>query len=812
MTDVNLSSNPGPSLNKCIQWAVFALALSAYLIGLVMIGLPLREMTVRNLKSDAEREVSTLMVALQRHALLRNYAAVEQELMHRVTQPDIQRASFWKADLRLIKTAQVQLTEYPNWFAKIIAISPSEASAEVLVNGVSYGTVSLALGADSAIKTLWTQALIFTLLIVLSLLIVSLLLRRLVKVGLSGLNDLQHAAYAFAQADFSGRLLVTEKSPPQIQQTKRAFNSMADRLGNLLATLERKQDDLHNEKERLRVTIESIGDAVVVTDAEGRIEFINPRALELTGLSLEATLGQHVSDAIPMVNEESGAAVTSPIELALRRNTVIALDSHTAISRADGTRVSIRDTAAPIRSSTGQVQGGVLVFQDETERRKLMQRLAWQAERDHLTGLYNRREMEIRLAAALHAVQDKARQFIFCYMDLDQFKLVNDTCGHRAGDALLQRLAAILMERVKGTQHHLARLGGDEFGILFADTDLSSAINVIQGIRDEIVRFRFEWERQVFRLGVSFGVTQIHPGMSDIGQILSQADTACYHAKSQGGNAIQVFEHTHPALRKITDEMQWVVVITRAFEEQRFELYRQKVVSLNPAIFTQHYEVLLRMRSEDGQIVAPGELLPAAERYGLAPSFDRWVIRNLLAYLDTHPGDTACYAINLSGRSLSDPAFTGFILDTLSQHSVDPARLCFEITETAAIDNLAECERLILSLKVRGIYFALDDFGKGQSSFGYLQRLPVKYLKIDGEFIRGIDHKPENFAITKAIHTLAHELDKLTIAEQVETETELACIKRLGVDFVQGYLLHNPEPIPIGEGMVYHDPELIVTL
>ncbi len=812
MTDVNLSSNPGPSLNKCIQWAVFALALSAYLIGLVMIGLPLREMTVRNLKSDAEREVSTLMVALQRPALLRNYAAVEQELMHRVTQPDIQRASFWKADLRLIKTAQVQLTEYPNWFAKIIAISPSEASAEVLVNGVSYGTVSLALGADSAIKTLWTQALIFTLLIVLSLLIVSLLLRRLVKVGLSGLNDLQHAAYAFAQADFSGRLLVTEKSPPQIQQTKRAFNSMADRLGNLLATLERKQDDLHNEKERLRVTIESIGDAVVVTDAEGRIEFINPRALELTGLSLEATLGQHVSDAIPMVNEESGAAVTSPIELALRRNTVIALDSHTAISRADGTRVSIRDTAAPIRSSTGQVQGGVLVFQDETERRKLMQRLAWQAERDHLTGLYNRREMEIRLAAALHAVQDKARQFIFCYMDLDQFKLVNDTCGHRAGDALLQRLAAILMERVKGTQHHLARLGGDEFGILFADTDLSSAINVIQGIRDEIVRFRFEWERQVFRLGVSFGVTQIHPGMGDIGQILSQADTACYHAKSQGGNAIQVFEHTHPALRKITDEMQWVVVITRAFEEQRFELYRQKVVSLNPAIFTQHYEVLLRMRSEDGQIVAPGELLPAAERYGLAPSFDRWVIRNLLAYLDTHPGDTACYAINLSGRSLSDPAFTGFILDTLSQHSVDPARLCFEITETAAIDNLAECERLILSLKVRGIYFALDDFGKGQSSFGYLQRLPVKYLKIDGEFIRGIDHKPENFAITKAIHTLAHELDKLTIAEQVETETELACIKRLGVDFVQGYLLHNPEPIPIGEGMVYHDPELIVTL
>ena len=451
----------------------------------------------------------------------------------------------------------------------------------------------------------------------------------------------------------------------------------------------------------------------------------------------------------------------------------------------------------------------MLVFQDETERRKLVQRLAWQAERDHLTGLYNRREMEIRMAAALYAVKEEKRPFIFCYMDLDQFKLVNDTCGHRAGDALLQRLSAILMERVQSTHHHLARLGGDEFGILFSDITLSDAITIVQGIRDEVVRFRFQWEGQIFRLGVSFGVTQIQPSMHDIGQILSQADTACYHAKAQGGNAIQVFEHTHPALRKINDEMQWVVVITKAFEEQRFELYRQKVVSFNPAIFTQHYEVLLRMRSEDGEIVAPGEFLPAAERYGLAPSFDRWVIRNILAYLDTHPVDQACYAINLSGRSLSDPTFTDFVLETLDQHSVDPKQLSFEITETAAIDNLDECERLILSLKARGIYFALDDFGKGQSSFGYLQRLPVKYLKIDGEFVRGIDHKPENFAITKAIHTLAHELDKLTIAEQVETEAELACIKRLGVDFVQGYLLHDPEPIPIGEMQLYIVPGLV---
>lgn len=809
MSDVETGAIAGVSLAARIQSTVLALTICTYIIGLVMIGLPMREMTLRNLSATAEQEANSLQAAIHDYANERNYVALAQVLSDHMLQSNLQRVRFNQDAVQLGKTAAVKTYQYPAWFADALAITPPAFTAPVLVNNREVGSLSLVMSAGPAIENLWALAWMFTTLCVLGVGLVSLMLHRMLKVNLGGLYDLQQAAQAFEQADFTIRLPLADNAPPEIQQTKRAFNHMAYKLNQLLSSLERKQDDLHNEKERLRVTIESIGDAVVVTDAEGHIEFINPRALELSGLSLESALGQQVSDAIPMVNEESGAAVTSPIELALRRNTVVALDSHTAIARADGSRIAIRDTAAPIRSSSGQVQGGVLVFQDETERRKLVQRLAWQAERDHLTGLYNRREMEIRMAAALYAVKEEKRPFIFCYMDLDQFKLVNDTCGHRAGDALLQRLSAILMERVQSTHHHLARLGGDEFGILFSDISLPDAITIVQGIRDEVVRFRFQWEGQVFRLGVSFGVTQIQPSMHDIGQILSQADTACYHAKAQGGNAIQVFEHTHPALRKINDEMQWVVVITKAFEEQRFELYRQKVVSFNPAIFSQHYEVLLRMRSEDGEIVAPGEFLPAAERYGLAPSFDRWVIRNILAYLDTHPVDKACYAINLSGRSLNDPSFTEFVMETLDQYSVDPTQLCFEITETAAIDNLAECERLILSLKARGIYFALDDFGKGQSSFGYLQRLPVKYLKIDGEFVRGIDHKPENFAITKAIHTLAHELDKLTIAEQVETEAELACIKRLGVDFVQGYLLHDPEPIPIGEMQLYIVPGMV---
>jgi diguanylate cyclase (GGDEF)-like protein/PAS domain S-box-containing protein len=322
------------------------------------------------------------------------------------------------------------------------------------------------------------------------------------------------------------RTSLVHGSPPEVRETKLAFNHMADHVSQLVAALGREHDELLVEKERLRVTIESIGDGVVVTDAAGQIEFINPRAEELTGFSDEEARGRRLADVLPLYNEHSGAAVVNPLELALQRNVVVDMDSHSVIRRKDGTMVAISDTAAPIRDSGGRAQGGVMVFQDERERRSLVQRLAWQAERDHLTGLLNRRAMEGRLDAALRGVRDEARRFIFGYIDPDRFKLVNDTCGHRAGDALLQRLTALLSRRVQDTSHVLARLGGDEFGMLFADISLPQALEHIQGVRNEIDRFRFEWEDKVFRLGVSIGVTELHAGMADVSDILAQADTA----------------------------------------------------------------------------------------------------------------------------------------------------------------------------------------------------------------------------------------------------------------------------------------------
>ena len=797
MSDAALAPLVRYGLQARILATVFVLMVGVHLAILVVLRLPLKARAQQALDVVIQRELSATVMAIQDPVRLRDYTAVEQAITTLARGPHVLSARYVSPQVTFAAGASPDPQRYPAWFAAILDLHAPHAESELVMGGASYGTVSIALDAASAIQGLWVLAVRFALLAAGSLVAIMLLLRRLLRANVNGLSDVRAAARAIASGDFSARAHEPVRSSGEVRETVQAFNHMADRISRLVESLEQAHDGRLVEKERLRVTIGLIGDGVMVTDASGVIEFLNPRAEELTGLSSVEAKGQRASDVLPLVDEQSGSPVTGPLEWALRRNVVVELGNHTAIRVKDGVAISISDTAAPIRSVNGKVLGGVLVFQDESERRSLVHRLAWQAERDQLTGLWNRRAMEDRLSAALHSVRHEAGRFIFCYLDLDRFKLVNDTCGHRAGDALLQRVTGIMARHAEGKDLYLARLGGDEFGLLFAHTALQQALEAIERLRDEIGHFRFEWNDKVFRLEASFGVTELHRDMYDIGDILAQADTACYHAKSLGGSAIQVYEKTHPALQKITSEMQWVSAITKAFEANRFVLYRQQKVASSPdGSGRLHYEVLLRLQGEDGAIIAPGEFLPAAERYGLAPSFDRWVVRTFFAYLDGHPEDDACYAINLSGRSLSDPGTAEFILDEIDRYRFDPLRISFEVTETAAIDSLDACEQLILTLRSRGIQFALDDFGKGQSSFSYLKRLPVACIKIDGDFVRGMDHDREKFAIVKAMHTLAHELGKQTIAEQVEEEAEWTCLKEMGVDFVQGYLLHRPAPLP----------------
>ena len=469
MSDMEAVRNTRFSLFARIMGPVFALVLMMYLVTLAVLGLPLKERAQQHLDVSAKSELSAIMTAIQDHVLLRDYPAIEQAFATRTARFQIMGVRFSNPHVTLESRTPKQSQHYPAWFFGLIDVRAPPAESEIKVGGMSYGTVAVTLDAGPTIQGLWVLAVRFTLLAIGSLLGVMLVLRWLLRVNLRGLYALRTVARAIANGDFSARA-----------RTKLAFNSMADHVSRLVAELEKEHAGLLVEKERLRVTIESIGDAVIVTDADGLIEFINPKAEELTGFSNEAAQGRRVSDVLPLINEETGARVACPLELALRNNTVVELDSHTLIFRKSGARIAISDTAAPIRSSDGKVQGGVLVFQDESERRSLMQRLAWQVERDHLTGLWNRRAMEAKLNAALYSVQHESRRFIFCYIDLDRFKLVNDTCGHRAGDALLQRLTAIMAHRVEGKNHYLARLGGDEFGVLFVDTLLPRRLSTFR--------------------------------------------------------------------------------------------------------------------------------------------------------------------------------------------------------------------------------------------------------------------------------------------------------------------------------------------
>ncbi len=464
--------------------------------------------------------------------------------------------------------------------------------------------------------------------------------------------------------------------------------------------------------------------------------------------------------------------------------------------RLDGSRFYQRVTLEVPDAHRGDWKRVFTTVEDITEAKALSRELEYQATHDALTDLVNRREFEHRLERVLGRVDQERSEHAVCYLDLDQFKVVNDTCGHVAGDELLRRLGHLLAERVR-SRDTLARLGGDEFGVLLEHCPLDQALEIANVIKDVVEEFRFDWEGQSFGLGVSIGLVPIRGGSQSTSAVMSAADSACYAAKDQGRNRIHVYDEADADLLKRYGEMQWVARTQRALEENRFELARQPIVPVpgdgdGPEM---HYEVLIRLRDEDGQLVMPGAFLPAAERYNLSAKLDRWVVRSalgLLAEEEGRPGRAIVYSINLSALTLADETFLEFVLSELRAHQVPPQQLCFEITETAAIANLAGATDFMLRLREHGCRFALDDFGSGLSSFAYLKCLPVDYLKIDGLFVKDIVDDPIDRAMVKSINEIGHTMGKLTIAEFVESEAILEVLRDLGVDYAQGYHIGKP--------------------
>jgi diguanylate cyclase (GGDEF)-like protein len=454
----------------------------------------------------------------------------------------------------------------------------------------------------------------------------------------------------------------------------------------------------------------------------------------------------------------------------------------------------------------------IVVFHDISQIRAMAQQLIWQASHDALTGLVNRREFERRLSELIETARNQGREHALMFMDLDNFKAVNDTCGHSAGDELLRQLTAVMLTRMRGSDT-LARLGGDEFGALLESCPLDQALRIAHAVRETVREFRFVWENKTFSVGVSVGLVPIDAESSDLNQTLGFADACCYEAKNKGRDRVQVHRPQDTDLGAKHSELQLVSQINRAFETGQFRLYRQRIVPLGKNASQQpYYEVLVRMLDRSGALVPPTGFMPAAERYNLLTSIERWVISSLVEFLHRQwqagviphqpgpDGTRGFYAVNLSGASINDKSFPEFVRNLLTRYELPHGLLCFEITETTAISNLNKAAELMHELKGMGYRFALDDFGTGMSSFAYLKYLPVDYLKIAGMFIKDMADDAMDCAIVEAINRISHILGMQTVAESVENAKTLERVTALKVDFAQGYYIAEPEALVTGEG------------
>jgi diguanylate cyclase (GGDEF)-like protein/PAS domain S-box-containing protein len=575
-------------------------------------------------------------------------------------------------------------------------------------------------------------------------------------------------------------------------------------LRNLLAettrAYETQMTELYAEKELAQVTLASIGDGVLATDAEGLVKYLNPAAEKLTGWERSEALGAPLT-AVFRIAGQSGEPedVGGPLRGCLEGGQGFRLAERITLERRDGRRYAVESTCAPIRASNGQILGAVLVFQDVSDQRLMALQLAHQATHDELTGLLNRQAFDGHLQRALDEARSHATTHALCYLDLDQFKVVNDTCGHLAGDELLCRVTALLQESMADTDL-VARLGGDEFGVLLSRCTLEEAERRVGAFHQALRHFRFAWRDKTFAVGASIGLVPITREFRAVAHLLSAADHACYAAKENGRNRVQVYQEDDATFVRRQGEMNWVVRIQRTLEEDRFRLFSQQIQPLSsearPGLY---FEVLLRMAGDDGQIHLPADFLRAAERYGLMRAIDRWVIREALRTLRGQPPPfldrLRLCAINLSAVSLGDEELYDFLEGELAGSGVPADRLCFEITETAAVENLSQARRLMDRLAEKGICFSLDDFGTGMSSYGYLKELPVRFLKIDGKFIKDIVTDPLDRAMVESINQVGHVMGLRTVAEGVSSVAVVERLKAIGVDFAQGNWISPPRPL-----------------
>jgi diguanylate cyclase (GGDEF)-like protein/PAS domain S-box-containing protein len=559
------------------------------------------------------------------------------------------------------------------------------------------------------------------------------------------------------------------------------------------------ETSLGRGKLQARITLESIGEGIITTDRNGVIDYMNEAAEQLIGGTRSAGIGKRLLDLISLVDEIDRSSLGDPVAKCLTERRRVNLGRRALLLSKQAEReFSTELTASPIRGPDGQVAGCVVIFHDVSELRGLAREMSYQASHDALTGLVNRTEFERRLETALDSARGEGVGHVVCYLDLDRFKVVNDTGGHIAGDNLLREVAGLLKQRVRDSDT-VARVGGDEFAMLLAGCPLDKARQIADDVCQAVADHQFAWQDHRFDVGVSVGLVEVGKDSGSAESVLSAADSACYVAKQQGRGRVHVYSTRDEVTARERGEIQWLQRLQRALKENGFELYVQPIVAMGgrsrngPAA-----EVLLRMRDESGAAILPVHFLASAERYQLMSHIDRWVVQATLTAIAggaPHlPAGRTCN-INLSAQTLGDDDFLEFVVDVLDHIGVSPERICFEVRESAVVGQIDQAQRFIAVLHGIGCRFALDNFGSGIGSFANLKNLSLDFLKIDGTYTRNLDTDSVNREMVAAMVKLARTLDFQVVAEQVEDQTTFETLRTLGVDFVQGYAIERPRPL-----------------
>jgi len=549
----------------------------------------------------------------------------------------------------------------------------------------------------------------------------------------------------------------------------------------------------------LPLMLSKLGVGVITTDAEGRVESLSPLAERLTGWTAGEARGRRIEQVFRLSHEATVLpGEPPPPALARGVSSPAGVDESLLLSR-DGWRFAIEHTMTPIRDADGRIQRIVIVFNDVSQRNFALLQLTRHASHDSLTGLLNREAFAAQVGRALRRAHAEGASFAVCHIDLDQFNLVNNTCGHAAGDTLLQWVAAMLREECRETDV-LARLGGDVFGVLMGNTGAAEAQSLAENLLARLARFQFSWEDKTFPVGACIGLVPVERGDRRVAEVLAVADHACAQAKGHGGKRIHICQIEGEEYARRQQELDWVARIRSNLREGKALLFAQPIRPLSKrAASGVYFEVLLRLAGDDGRPMSAASVIHAAERYGLMGTVDRWVIHNALSTLASQPREVLnrlrLCSINLSAVSLHDPTILEFIHQQLARSRVAPQRVCFELTETAAVANLPQARWLIQELLAIGCRFALDDFGSGIASYSYLKDLPVNYLKVAGGFVENIVGSALDTAMVESINQIARVLGVETIAESVSSQTAFQVVQEIGVDFAQGHWIGEPRPL-----------------